>query len=349
LALLKWGALLKRGAQREWGRRLVRLGAGLGLALALSACAASYQPMGPIVSEPRLTGAALVAGDGFELPMRIWQPAEGPARGVIVALHGFNDYSNAFDGAGKYLAENGIAVYAYDQRGFGRTRERGIWPGADTLVSDLKAAVQVVRGNHPGVPVYLMGESMGGAVVLATLTDRDAPRVDGAILVAPAVWGRETMGFFPRTALWLAYNLVPGMTMTAPRELKIQPSDNIEMLRALGRDPLVIKGTRVDAINGLTDLMDRALASCGKLKVPSLVLYGANEQVLPPRPVMRAIRTFEDSGRHVVAVYPKGYHMLLRDLEGETVLADIASWIHNPGIPLASGADRGPRALVAAR
>jgi len=325
------------------------LAAVLGLGLLLGGCAANFQPMGTAVVQPALTDRALVAADGFELPLRRWLPADGKPKAVVVALHGFNDYSNAFDGAGRQLAGQGVATYAYDQRGFGAGRDRGIWPGTDTLVADVKTAVEQVRLRHPGLPVFLMGESMGGAVVLTAMTDRHPPRVDGTILVAPAVWGRETMGFFPRAALWVTYNLVPGMVVHAPRDLNIQPSDNIEMLRALGRDPLVIKGSRVDALEGLTDLMGAALTACPRLEVPSLVLYGAHEQVLPPKPVERALKDFEAGGRHVVAVYPDGYHMLLRDLKGGVVVDDIAAWIAHPKNPLASGADRNPRELVAAK
>ncbi len=305
--------------------------------------------MGAAVVQPQLNDKLLIAADGFELPMRSWLPAHGHVRAAVVALHGYNDYSNAFDGAGREFATAGIATYAYDQRGFGATRNRGVWAGTPTLVSDAGTAVEMVRKRHPGVPVYLMGESMGGAVVLTAMTGPNPPKVDGTILVAPAVWGRQAMGFFPRAALWVTYNLVPGMVVHPPRDLNIQASDNIEMLRALGRDPLVIKGSRVDALEGLTDLMGAALDACRKLQTPSLVLYGAHEEVLPPRPVERALKDFEAGGRHVVAVYPDGYHMLLRDLKGQLVVNDIIAWIGNPKMPLASGADRAPRALLAAR
>ncbi len=305
--------------------------------------------MGAAVVQPQLNDKVLIAADGFELPMRSWLPADGHVRAAVVALHGYNDYSNAFDGAGREFATAGIATYAYDQRGFGATRDRGVWAGTPTLVSDAGTAVEMVRKRHPGVPVYLMGESMGGAVVLTSMTGPNPPKVDGTILVAPAVWGRQAMGFFPRAALWVTYNLVPGMVVHPPRDLNIRPSDNIEMLRALGRDPLVIKGSRVDALEGLTDLMGAALDACRQLQTPSLVLYGAHEEVLPPRPVERALKDFEAGGRHVVAVYPDGYHMLLRDLKGGLVVNDIVAWIGNPKMPLASGADRAPRALLAAK
>ncbi|MCW2245615.1 alpha-beta hydrolase superfamily lysophospholipase [Azospirillum fermentarium] len=323
---------------------------GLAAVLVLAACSTRYQPMGVAETPPALTDQAIVTADGYRLPTRAWVPA-GTARptAVILALHGYNDYSNAFDGAARRLAQSGIVTYAYDQRGFGSTRDPGVWAGADTLVGDLRTATALVRARHPGVPLYLMGESMGGAVVLAALGRPGAPAVDGAILVAPAVWGRDTMGFFPRMALWLSYNLLPGMTVTAPKELNIRPSDNIEMLRALSRDPLVIKGSRVDALHGLTDLMDEALASCGRITVPALVLYGAHEEVLPPEPVERAIETFRTHPKHTVGLYPDGYHMLLRDRKGAVVIDDIAAWVRHPGTALLSGADAAVPERVAAR
>src|SRR5262249_27059446 len=152
----------------------------------------------------------------------------------------FNDYSNAFDGAGEAWAQEGIATYAYDQRGFGAAPERGLWPGRGALAADAATAAQILRGLYRGVPLYLLGESMGGAVAVVALTGESGtvvPVVDGVILMAPGVWGRPTMGVLPRLALWVGVRLAPGLTLSG-RGLEIKPSDNIAMLRALARDPL---------------------------------------------------------------------------------------------------------------
>lgn len=114
---------------------------------------------------------------------------------------------------------------------------------------------------------------MGGAVVINAMTRPGKPAVAGVILAAPAVWGRDTMPWYQTSLLWTLYHTVPWMTLTG-KGLKIMPSDNIEMLRALGRDPLVIKETRVDAIYGLTNLMDNALGAAEKLDDETLLLYG---------------------------------------------------------------------------
>src|SRR5438128_2484628 len=104
------------------------------------------------------------------------------------------------------------------------------------------------------------------------------------ILSAPAVWGRDTMEFWPRLALWAAVRFFPDMTLTG-RGLGILPSDNVAMLKALARDPMVLKGARVDTVYGLVDLMDAALALAPRLTAPLLLMYGAHDEIRPREPV----------------------------------------------------------------
>ena len=333
----------------------------LGMLLILpGGCAATFQPMGPMTQAAQLNldTDTVVTPDGVGLPLRSWLPDAGaPVQAVVLALHGFNDYSNAFQATGHYFAAHGIATYAYDQRGFGASVRPGIWPTDETMIADLHTVASLVRGRHPGVPFYLLGESMGGAVVMSALASPTPAGFEplaptGAILSAPAVWDRDSLTALQRAALWISYRTVPWLRLTAPRELKIKPSDNIEMLRALSRDPLVIKGTRVDAVEGLVQLMSRAASSASSLPVPALVVYGRNEQVIPKAPIEKMLaalpRTLPDGkGRVTVGIYDQGYHMLMRDLNGEIVLRDMVSWIENPTAPLASGADERPWTEVA--
>lgn len=304
----------------------------------LTACAARYHLPGPQVTRPELNGDHWVSEDGVRLPMRAWLPTGAP-KAVILALHGMNDYSNFFDEPGHSLADKGIAAYAYDQRGFGQGPHPRYWSSTEAMAADLRTAAALVAARHPGVPLYLLGESMGGAVVMLASAGTPPPNVQGIILSAPAVWGRSSMGVFQRAALWLAYQMAPGWELTG-RGLNITPSDNVAMLRKLSADPLVIKATRVDAIKGVVDLMDEANRAAPAVRVPALVLYGEKDEIIPADPTWAMIETLPDTaGKQRVAYYAKGYHMLLRDLQAEVVLDDIAAWIKNPDAPLPSGAD----------
>lgn len=319
------------------------------LVLLIGACAPMVMEPGPEVRAPEISGNALIMPDGAELPLHVWKPETGEIRAVLIALHGFNDYGLFFHELAGYLAERGVMSYAYDQRGFGGSANTGFWAGSDAYISDLRTALSLISPRHPGIPLYLFGESMGGAVLMAAATETDAAALDaeGLILSAPAVWARETMPFYQRWALWLGSHTVPWLKLTG-RGLKLKPSDNIEMLRALGRDPLVIKETRIDAIWGLVNLMDRAMAGASELKTRSLILYGARDEIIKKRPTLEMLRRLPDEPDigHRIAVYENGYHMLIRDLTAETYWDDIAAWIKNPDSALPSGADRSGVAVL---
>lgn len=300
----------------------------------LSSCSPVVNHPGQRVTNAKINLEDFVAVDGAILPVRCWLPKNGQVKAVVVALHGFNDYSNAFSAPGSYFSSNGIACYAYDQRGFGKAPGRGLWSGSESYASDLSDFVKEVRKRHPSIPLYLLGESMGAAITIVAMTGSNPPKADGVILVAPAVWGRETMPWYQRWLLAITSHTVPWLELTA-NGLKITPSDNIEMRRALGRDPLVIKSTRVDAMYGLTNLMDQALSRAGQLQLPTLIQYGKNDQVIPKEPTFLMLEKMPKTTRK--AFYEHGYHMLLRDLQAEKPLADIVAWITAPNKPLPYG------------
>ena len=252
------------------------------------------------------------------------------ADAVVLALHGFNDYSNAFQDFAAYSSERGIAVHAYDQRGFGANLDRGRWPGIERLTSDLRDAVAHLRQIYGETPLYVLGESMGGAVTIVTAAGERPLDVDGVILSAPAVWGGEHMNVFYRLTLWFASTLAPGWTLTG-RGLDIQPSDNIEMLRAFSADPLVIKATRTSSIAGLVELMDQALASAPKMDQDLLFLIGEKDDIVPPG-ALEDFRSRLLPTRSTAISYPDGYHMLLRDLQRTTVFEDIVTWIEGASV-----------------
>jgi acylglycerol lipase len=299
---------------------------------------------------PAFTQNAFIASDGTPLPLRRWLP-QGPVKAVILALHGFNDYSHAFEIPAKAWAACGIATYAYDQRGFGGAPGRGSRVGEGRLAVDAITALRVLRLIYPGRPVYLLGESMGGAIAILAATGtmsgviagpNGMPRAetDGVILSAPAVWGRATMDLLPRAALFFAVRFFPETVLTG-RGLGIRISDNDAVLREMGRDPLIIRETRVEAVYGLVDLMDSALAAAPHLDVPLLLMYGARDEVVPRRPIAEFVARLPAEPRQPrrLAHYPAGYHLLLRDLRGGIVANDVASWIADPRARLPSGAD----------
>jgi acylglycerol lipase len=292
--------------------------------MAAAACAPTVPPQGLENTTPQLTAGSFITRDGLHLPLREWDAKKPDA--ILVAIHGMSDYSEAYDMPGPWWAEHGITTIAYDQRGFGAAPNPGLWAGGDVMRRDLDDCVDAARAKFPGVPVFVVGESMGGAEVLSSLATERPPHVDGVILSAPAVYSRDDMPFYYRAVLWIGVHTIPWVHLSASG-FHIVASDNIEELRKLGRDPLFQHDTRVDQVYGLVNMMDAAHDAPAKLTDPPpiLLLHGDKDQLVPlesTRETLTALGSRAEERR-----YPNGYHMLMRDLDRELVWKDIADWI----------------------
>lgn len=278
-----------------------------------------------------------MSDDGYVLGLSEWQ-TQNPTI-VIVALHGMNDYGQFIDAGAKYWQTKGIATYAYDQRGFGRTEGNGRWPGHEVMAHDARTFIALVRERHPNARVFLLGESMGGAVAMLAAAGSDRPIADGLILVSPALWGWSNLDIVKRSALWAMMQIAPGAHLTG-QGLAIKPSDNENMLIALGRDPYVIKRTRIDAVYGLVDLMEAAWRAAPGVRLPTHVLYAKGDEVVPSKPIEEAIAAMPGTAR--VSCYDDGYHMLLRDLKAERTWAGIDAFVEAREQPPSGGCGATP-------
>jgi len=302
------------------------------LGLLLSACTPLVQQLGEENVVAELKSDVAVMEDGTALPVRVWK-AKTP-KAILVAVHGFNDYSNAFDVPAKWFAKRNISTYAFDQRSFGKNPNRGIWAGSEAMTRDLVTFVNLVKARNQKLPIYVLGVSMGGAVTMAALGRGWLSQTKGVVLVAPAVWGWRSMNVFYRASLWSAAHISPASTASGSG-LNVWPSDNVEMLRKLGKDPLMVRDTRIDAIYGLVSLMDEAYDSSPKITKPVLYLYGANDQIVPGDPTFKTMKAIGAPKR--VVYYKDGWHMLLRDKQAKRVWQDILVWIGNNAAELPSG------------
>jgi alpha-beta hydrolase superfamily lysophospholipase len=290
--------------------------------LALAGCAVGGPLAAPSGSPPPpFIGPHLTAADGTALALSEW-PA-GEPRAVILAVHGFGDYGpSSFTAAARFWAGEGIVTYAYDQRGFGRNISFGRWPGAAALAADLRGVAAQLRARHPCLALIVVGHSMGGGVALAAAGQGlDA---DALVLAAPAIWGGDEFNPLHRLAAWSIAALMPERRFTGEGLVEIQASDNIEMLRALGRDPRYLRPPSAREILGLVRIADLAEAAAAEVGLPALLLLGAKDEIVPEAAARRVFARL--SGPRRVIEYPEGWHLLFRDLQAERVWRDVADW-----------------------
>jgi acylglycerol lipase len=315
-------------------------------AVMLSACAPTVEPVRHsgngngvahrVAHTPSLTADRYVAADGTSLPVTSWPAAGGKPRVVVLGLHGFGDYRKAWDEPAEIWAKSGITTFAYDQRGFGASPTRARWPGTEALVSDAKTMLKLLREEYPGVPIYLAGESMGGAVALVA-ADHNI-KIDGLILLATALRSRDTLGPVASGALGFFAHTIPWFP-SGPTSIDYMPTDNPKTLEKLRNDKQMLRQARLDMAYGLVDLMDDARDAAAKVHVPYLMLHGMGDRIVPRGPVRAAIEVMPPRPDSKLAFYKNGYHLLLRDKEGKTVAIDVAAWIFNHQGPLPSGAE----------
>jgi len=310
------------------------------LLLALGACAPMVQhALTPEVgfSGPRLEDHDVVSFDGARLGLTHWDVTDAEPWAVIVGVHGMNDYANAFHLAAPWWASQGIATWAYDQRGFGRSPGRGIWAGDALLTEDLRTVCALIRARFPHAVIVVAGESLGGAVAIEAFASDRPPTADRLVLLAPAVWGWSSQPLPYKVALWTAAHLDPGQEVEPPSFVTdhIWATDNHAEEYAMGRDPLMVWGARPDTLYGLVDTMQHGYDEIGRLQGPTLYLMGAHDQIIPHKPAVQAALKLPAGAR--TAYYANGWHLLTRDKEGPMVWADIAAFVRDPKAPLPSG------------
>tara|TARA_X000000950_G_scaffold185091_1_gene224212 strand:+ start:30084 stop:31127 length:1044 start_codon:yes stop_codon:yes gene_type:complete len=324
-----------------------RLNAALILILTsiLSGCVSHLYPEFPEerIAMPHfdLDRSRFVSFDGAELGLTVWGGHLSEPEHVVVGIHGMNDYANAFHMAGPWWAERGVLTYAYDQRGFGRSPNHGRWPNEDTMREDLRTIVRAARQAHPEATLTVVGISMGGAVAMSVFGAEGAPDIDRLILSGPGLRGMGAIPFYQKIALQLATRVRPNWVVTPPRRfVRIEPSDNVEMLERTWSDPLMQRENRIDQVYGVAQLMETAHQRAQNLPERTLLLYGAKDYVIPPSGVERTAQVLPSHVR--TAYYENGYHMLMRDLQAETVWQDQLAFMIDPEASLPSGASALP-------
>jgi acylglycerol lipase len=310
--------------------------AALAVVVMLAACSPTVVPAGGTVRAPVLVGDRYVAADGTSLPFKSWPAANGAPVAVILGLHGFGDYRDAWEEPAPQWAAAGITTYSFDLRGFGESPTRGRWAGTDTLVEDARTVAALVRARHPRVPFYVAGESMGAA--LALVAADHGLECDGLILLAPAIRSRDTFGPLLSAGLWFFAHTVPWLP-AGPTSIDYKPTDNPKYLEKLRTDPLILRQPRLDMGYGLVDLMDAARESAERVHVPYLLLYGLGDRIVPQGAVRSVIAVMPQRADSRLAFYSAGYHLLLRDKEGPKVARDIVAWVGDHEATLPSGAD----------
>lgn len=255
--------------------------------------------------------------DGTTLATHHWDPS-GQVRSTIVLVHGLGEHAGRYRHVGEMLAARGHAVRATDLRGFGSSGGRRAhirdW---EHHLDDL--AIDLGEAGATGRPVVLLGHSLGGLVALSyALSGR--PQPDLLVLSAPAI--ENDLPRIKRVAARVLGNITPKLSI--PNGLRgEQLSRDPKVGERYFSDPLVL--TRTTAGYGLEALQAaaRARAGMGGLRLPTLVLHGAADPIIPPR-ASRALAAVPGVDHRE---FPEFRHEIFNEEGGVAATAAVADWI----------------------
>ena len=254
---------------------------------------------------------------------QVWR-APGAPRAVLINIHGLGDHSGLYPALAEHFPPRGIALHAMDLRGNGRSQgQRAYVERWEEYREDLARFVALVREEEPGRPLFLLGNSLGGLIVLDyALVSPQGLR--GVIAASPPL-GR--LG-------------VPAPLLALGRVLsRVWPRFSLRTgldLSGLARDPAVVEAVLADPLFhrvGTARLSTEVLAAIARVQagapdfpLPLLVLHGSADRMVPPDGSRAFVARVGHPDREL-REYAGAFHVLFADLDRERVLTDVEQWI----------------------
>ena len=272
--------------------------------------------------EARREEARFEGVGGLEIYWQAWLPA-GPPSAIVAIAHGGAEHSGRYAWTAEQLNARGYAVYAIDHRGHGRSGgPRAYVDRIDNAVTDLHTLTDLARARHPGLPLVLLGHSMGGLISLSYAL-RYQSELSGLVLSAPLA---------VLEANPVARAAVRGLSAVAPR-LPIYKIDGT----TVSRDPEVVRAYDEDPLNHRGMLPARTVGEIAatvatfadrlpELTLPILTVYGSGDRLVD-NAGSKLVDDRSSSADSTLIAYDGLYHEVLNEPERDRVIADVTSWI----------------------
>jgi len=265
-----------------------------------------------------------MANDAPVLFERRWQPTASP-KGVVVIVHGYAEHSGRYEHVAAYLTGRGYAVEAFDLRGHGKSPGRRAYVRSpDEYLDDVRAALDRARQRYPGLPVFLLGHSMGGGIV-TLLVLREPKSVDGVILSAPSIRGRRSVPRIVQALLGLIGRFLPRVRLGKLDSALV--SRDPEVVARYDGDPLVYRG-------GMATGTLRAMVAAGReiardmerFSLPVLLVHGTEDGLTDPEGSRELFERASTPDKQL-KLYTGLFHEIMNEPEQAEVLSDIARWL----------------------
>ncbi len=282
----------------------------------------------------RISEGTFAAADGLTLFERAWLP-DGPARAAVIIVHGYAEHSGRYDHVGRALAAHGYAAEALDLRGHGRSEgDRAVVRSFGQFLSDLRRFRARVAARHPGLPVFVLGHSMGGTIV-ALYAIVDQPAVQGIVLSGPGLVGRGGGAWRVTAPLFSVLGrLFPNLPLS---QLKAETvSRDPAVVAAYDNDPLVYRGKmRAGMLRAFVRALDRIGKGMDSISAPLLLLHGTADELTSVEGSELLYRRARSTDK-TLRIYDGLAHEVLNEPEKDQIIGEVLAWLDKRATPAAS-------------
>jgi acylglycerol lipase len=260
---------------------------------------------------------------GLKIATRTWRP-EGAARGIAILIHGFNSHSGYMVWPAEQFASNGFAAYALDHRGRGKSEgERFYVEKFSDWLEDVDKLVGIARSENPGLPVYVLGHSVGGVIASSYVFEHQS---EIAGLICESFAFDVGLPELAQLALEGASYLIPHLPVYSLKNEIF--SRDPAVVAAMDNDPLIKNEKQpAETVAEVLKAASRLKENMPKFNVPVFIIHGTEDKATRPQ----GSQYFYDnvgSKDKTLKLYEGGYHDLLNDIDKETVMADILAWVN---------------------
>lgn len=253
-----------------------------------------------------------------------WLPDEAP-RAEILLVHGLGEHSGRYEHLARHCTNLGFAVHALDHYGHGKSDGHpGFVERFSVYLDGVSALLHKVQGQRSGLPLFLLGHSMGGLISAALLPTQQQD-FSGCILSGPALISDATPPLFVLAINRLLSALVPTLPMKQLDASAV--SRDPAVVKAYVNDPLVFHGRLSSRlIAEMVAAMSSTLARAGDIRIPIILMHGEQDTLASPSGSAR-LHDGVSSEDKTLRIYPGLYHEIFNEPEQDQVLSEMSDWL----------------------